>query len=336
MSIRPSLLSALCTVVLLCSTAVVTNAADIAPLPVQDFHLEGPATDASMEFSSLSWWEDRLVLLPQYPERAGGLFFIKKSSLLERLAPDGALQAPVIPVPWSFADGGLAKSIPGYEGYEAIAFDGDTVYAAIEARHQKRMVGWLVRGKVDRAANRIIMDPVSKVRLDPPAQLRNMAFEALLVREHKVYAFFEANGRNVNPRAQVLVFSPALVLEERIGFPALEYRFTDVTAPDEDGGFYGLNFFWTGEAALLRPASETPGQPANNATTVERLLPLRFSENGIEKNGPDLPLARGLLPSNWEGIARLEAPELGLHGVMIVTDKYPATRLGFVALPTAP
>lgn len=319
-----------------------------APLPVVEFHLDGPAAAASMEFSGLTWWEDRLVMLPQYPERAGGLYFVKKQSLVERLR--GNPNAPLIPVRWEFSDGGLAKSIPGYEGYEAIAFDGDTVYACIESRHNKRMHGWLIKGMVDRERNRIIMDPASKVHLDPPAQLPNMSFEALLVHDGKVYAFFEANGRNVNARAQVQVFSKDLVLTERLGFPALEYRLTDVTAVDETGGFYGLNFFWTGEAELLQPAAEAAGGRPNVSTTVERLVPLRFSENGIERDGPFLPFSGGVLPSNWEGAAMLEdsgtaggeardvstaGPDGGgpLRGVMIITDKYPATRLGFVALP---
>ena len=324
-----------------------TAAEPVAPLPLVEFRLDGLASAASMEFSGLAWWEDRLVMLPQYPSRAGGLFFVKKDALVERLRDNPA--APIIPVRWEFSDGGLAKSIPGYEGYEAIAFDGDTVYACIEARQNKRMQGWLVKGRVDRARNRIVMDPASKVHLDPPAQLPNMAFEALLVHQGKVLVFFEANGRNVNPRAQVLVFSRDLVLQERLGFPALEYRLTDVTSADNAGTFYGLNFFWTGEAELLQPAAEGPGLKPNVSATVERLVPLRFSADGIEMDGPPLPFAGGMLPSNWEGAAMLEVPATAqqqavdpqtsqhgggpIRGVLVITDKYPATRLGFVALP---
>ncbi len=306
-------------------------------LPVLDFRLDGPATQASMEFSGLAWWGDRLVLLPQYPERAGGVFVVEKATLLDRLS--GELRDPIRPVPVAFDTGGLAQQIPGYEGYEAIVFAGDTVYALIEARHRKHMRGWLVQGHVDRAANRIVLDPKSRRRLDPPVQLRNMAYEALALHHGTLHAFFEANGRNVNPSPASQAFTTALAPAPAFPTPPLEYRFTDATAVDAQGRFWGLNFFWTGEAKLLRPAAEPPETTPNNSTNIARLVPLRFSEKRIHSDGPLLPLARGLFPSNWEGIARLEDAAARLpdgrpvRGVVIVTDKYPATRLGFVALP---
>lgn len=43
----------------------------------------------------------------------------------------------------AFDDGGLAQSLPGFNGFEAIVVAGDQVYATIENRSGG---GWVVRG----------------------------------------------------------------------------------------------------------------------------------------------------------------------------------------------
>lgn len=312
-------------------------------LRVLDFQLDGPAADASMEFSGLAWWGDRLILLPQYPDRAGGAFVLERASLLDRLT--GNLTEPLRPVPIPFEDGGLRTLIPGFEGYEAIVIDGDEVFALVEARHRKHMRGWLVGGGISKDGNRIIMNPGSRVRLDPPVQLRNMAFEALALYRGpdqdtgELIVLFEANGRNVHPNATGLRFTKDLRPRGTVPMAPLEYRLTDVTPPDANGHAWGLNIFWTGEAELLAPAAESPGTRPNTTRNLARLVPLRFSAKRIESAGSIVSLWQGIIPSNWEGIVPLDmagaflSDGRPLKGFLIVTDTYPVTRLGFVALP---
>jgi hypothetical protein len=38
----------------------------------------------------------------------------------------------------------ISAQVPGYEGYEAIAFDGDMVYLTIKANNLGTMIGYLI------------------------------------------------------------------------------------------------------------------------------------------------------------------------------------------------
>ena len=95
--------------------------------------LAPPLSGRDAELSGLDWYGDWLVLLPQYPELYGGLFALHRDDILSYLDSykTGATE-PLAPrrIALDIAD----ITIPGYEGYEAVAFDGDAVYFAIEAR----------------------------------------------------------------------------------------------------------------------------------------------------------------------------------------------------------
>jgi hypothetical protein len=43
------------------------------------------------------------------------------------------------------------------------------------------------------------------------------------------------------------------------------------------------------------------------------------------------PFSGAWIARNWEGVVRLETPEL--RGFLIVTDRFPETMLAYVALP---
>jgi hypothetical protein len=274
--------------------------------PVTAIPLSGPASAATAEFSGLAWYGDHLVLLPQYPGRFSGgedgaLLVLKREVIEAYLG--GASTTPLVPEEVPFSASGLAATVDGFEGYEAIAFDGDRAYLTIEASTGGTMHSYLVAGRVTPGPG--------EVRVDP------------------------ANGAQVNPDpvAQRFDLSPAPA--GAVPFPQIEYRITDATALDDAGRFWAINYFFPGEVELepqVDPLAARYGQGASHAIYphVERLVLLAYDGSAIRL--VDQPPLQLTLPSdearNWEGIVRFDS-----RGFLLVTDKFPETILAFVPSP---
>ncbi|PKN44396.1 MAG: hypothetical protein CVU59_11725 [Deltaproteobacteria bacterium HGW-Deltaproteobacteria-17] len=307
-----------------------------AEVAVVELPLVGDAAGALAEYSSLAWFGDTLILVPQFPSRLGdALVALEKSRILAYL--DGA---PAATLTWArvpFDDGGLSRQIPSFEGFEAIGFSGGTVYMTIEAGSTAGTTCTVVKGTVTTDPGlSITLDPQSLREIPQAVQLDNMGHEALLVLEDRVVTLYEANGANVNPSPVVQTFDLQLSPLEAVPMASLEYRLTDVTTVDASGTFWALNYFYPGEADLLDPApdplvvqfGEGPTHAASEV--VERLVELAFSPSGVTHTGA-APVQLRLMPGearNWEGLVRLDD-----RGFLVVTDKFPTTILAFVPFP---
>ena len=296
--------------------------------------LTGPAAEAKAEISGLAWYGDQLVLLPQYPGLFGGdgesaLFTLSKMEIIAFLEreTDEALMPRQVPL----ITQGIANRLPGFEGFEAIAFDGERAFLTVESS-PGGMMGHVVLGAVTPGLASIELD-VMTVDIPPQTEITNLSDEAVLVTGEGIFTFYEANGMLVNPQPQAHHFDYSLNLLPAIAFPGLEYRLTDVTALDADGRFWALNFFFPGDEAL---AVETDALTAafGEGTThaqyggVERLVLMQY-DGGFTIHPGEPPILLELLPvgisRNWEGLVRMED-----DGFLLVTDKYPATMLAFV------
>jgi len=320
---------------LLAGTAQVTG---FSPCPaetaVRAIPLTGAAADADAELSGLAWRGDDLLLLPQYPRRVsadtpdGALLAIARPALEAYL--DGRGPAPT-PRPVELHAHGLADRIEGWDGFEAIAVDGDTVYLSVEATLEgphPSSHGYVVRGRfVDEA---IVLDDAEPVRIDAQADVPNMAYESLAVIGDEVYAFYEANGQ-VNAEPHAVVFDADLSHRRVVPLDAIEFRITDLTAPDADGHLWATNYMWEGASwqagACPIAARFGLGETHRTSRTVERLVELEVDADGVHptRRAP-IQLELGPQARNWEGIVRL-----GDRGFLIVTDKFPESILGFVA-----
>ncbi len=305
--------------------------------------LEGPAAARKAEYSGMAWYGETLVLLPQYPSRFtaetegadGALFLLSRNEILEALeaSPAAALTPRPLPVWWD----DLPRKVLGFEGFEAIAFRGDTVYLTIEASSPGgHMKGYLVRGTIapDLSALRVEVSTLTEIPL--PADVPNKSDEGLLLVDEGAAVFYEVNGKDLNPQPAVLVFSPDMELLARVPFPRLEYRLTDVCAADAEGVFWGINYFYPGDVEQRTdddPLAEQYGLGESHAPggPVERLLAFRWDAAGVTLL-PQPPLYLQLAADgearNWEGLVRLEG-----RGFLLVTDKYPETLLGFLPAP---
>ncbi len=298
--------------------------------------LAGPLAARDAEFSGLARWGDEYVLLPQYPGRYdGNLFTLSEAEIVAALA--GVDGDGLTPAPLAFDDGGLSATVPGFEGFEAIAIAGDRVYLTIEADDGPTMTGYIVVGTIDAATRRVTLDPSTLAPMAEQASIDNMSYEALsLLPDGRVLAFYEANGVQVNPQPVAYLFDAAGAPAGTVPSPTLEYRITDATPAGADGHFWAINYFFPGDAAKLAPAAdalvERYGAGATHVANraVERLVELQVTDAGVGLAARP-PLQLSLLPGvarNWEGIAPLQTEYL--DGFLLVSDTFPATMLGFV------
>jgi len=309
-------------------------------LPVTVIPLAGDIANPSAEISGLAWYREDLVLLPQYPDRFaapgdGSLFTIPKEQILAYL--DGVSPDAITPHSIALSAPGLADGIRGFEGYESIAFDTDIAYLTIEASPGSSMLGYVVSGELDADLIALTLDTSTLQEIPPQAAIGNTSDEAILVAADRVITFYEANGANVNPHPVVHLFDLSLNPLGTQPFVTIEYRITDVTAPDAEGRFWAINYFYPGDKGKLNPAADeltavyAQGATHSQSEVVERLVEFQYTAEGVVRTATP-PIQLQLLAEgearNWEGIVRLDD-----RGFLLATDKYPQTILAFVPLP---
>jgi hypothetical protein len=312
--------------------------------PVTVLPLAGPLSNPLAEVSGLAWYGDHLLLLPQYPDFGGyegpgdgRLFALSRAEVLAAL--DGTRTAPLEPTPIPFHAPGVRETIDGFEGYEALSVVGERVFLTIEAETDSTIGGQLVTGTLapDLSALTVATDGPHPF-VHGQSRVENMAEEALVVVQDRVFSIHEANGAAVNPEPVAHAFDLGLAARGTVSFPTIEYRITDATDVDRAGRFWVINYFFPGDASLHTaddPIAERHGRGATHArgAGVERLLELRF--DGTAFTATDTPPVQLELLSdqnrNCEGLARLDH-----RGFLLVTDQFPGTILGFVPRPSVP
>jgi hypothetical protein len=245
----------------------------------------------------------------------------------------GKITGPLTPQPTPFDSVNLEATIPGFEGYEAIAFSGQQVYLAIEARQGLKMMGYLVRGQVAPHLSAIRLEPDTLTPNPPQAQFSNQSDEALLMDGQALLSLYEINSPALNPQPHASQFDRRLKLQKTWPLAPLEYRLTDASNLDSEGRFWVINYFYPGDSdfkPMRDPLSERfgLGPTHRQSEIVERLVELSLSDGAVALSGraPILLELRGDGEArNWEGLARL-----GESGFIIVTDKFPTTILAFV------
>lgn len=300
--------------------------------------LAGPVSSRQAEISGLAWYGDWLVLLPQFPwfndRQQSFLYVLPKAEIVDFL--DGRTAGPLTPRAIPLDAPGVAVIIPGFEGFESVAFAGDQVFVTVEADLGGSMQGWLLRGHIERDLSAIRLDVESRTPIEPQASFLNMSDEAIVLRETpagvEIVTFYEANGRLANPDPIAHRFDADLRPLPSLPIPHVEYRITDATTLDAEGRFWVSNYFWPGEVQILLGGNILSARlrallSGAAIHPVERLVELQFSAEGIRyTDTPPINLTLGEGDSrNWEGIARLDD-----RGFLIATDRFPETILAFV------
>jgi hypothetical protein len=305
---------------------------------VQSIPLSGKLTNGCAEVSGLAWYGEHLIILPQYPgqfssEADGRIYAISRERIEGFL--DGNSRAPILPREIIFIAAGVAERIRGFEGYEAIAFKGNRVFMSIESKPGEQMMGYLIGGAIAPDLSVIRLNPESLREMPTQTHLENMSHEALFVVNDRVVSLYEANGANINSNPSAHIFDLSLRALGTIPFPKIEYRITDASAPDSEGRFWVINFFYPGDRVNLKPAPDAwgaaygLGSTHSRSATVERLVEFRYTDTQIlatQRAPIQMELLEDGRARNWEGVVRLDQ-----RGFLLMTDKYPETILGFVS-----
>ncbi len=308
--------------------------------PVVEIPLTGDIARQDAQISGLAWYGDDLIALPQLPHdfpqgEDGTLFAIPRGDILDYL--DGRRTEPLAARAMSFVAPRLRERIPGYDGFESIAFQGDRAYLTVEVWEGRHTHGLLLAGSMAPDLSALTVDTSRRVVIPAQADLGNMADEALVLVGGKLISFYEINGANMNPRPVAHVYDEELQPLGTIPCPTLEYRITDATDADAQGRFWVSNFFFPGEREKIRPAPDAlaklygVGPTHQKSEVVERLVEMQYRDDAIVfTKTPVIQLQVGdtAHSRNWEGIVRLDG-----RGFLLMTDEYPRTILGFVASP---
>lgn len=308
---------------------------NVSEVDILEIPLPAPLDKPNAEISGMDWYGDKLVILPQYPDRFvvdnfGSLFYINKSDIIAFI--ENPPYSPVTIQRIPFDQAGIQDDLAGFEGFEAIAFYEDHFYVTVETKPGINMKGYIYQGEVKDNLSLLTIDADTYQEIRPQVKYINASDEAMLIFNQKVVTFFEDYGENKNNDPLVHVFSLDLREIVTIPMPHIEYRLTDVTRADSDGNFWAMNYFFPGDEHLLPsrdPIAEVYGEGPTHQLyePVERLVKFHIDENGITLLDQE-PVQFALLPDdearNWEGLAMLEG-----YGFLVATDKFPSTILGF-------
>ena len=297
---------------------------------VQEIKLSGLITDGNQEISGMDWYQDRLFLLP---ENLGGfLFAIPKIEILNSIKSNDKMS--ITPKQTRFITPDYKNLINGFDGFEAIAFNGNKVFISIEAEHNEKMNSYIVWGEIDPSTLEIKIEQDHLKWVDTPIQIDNFSFESLLVYGDDILMIYEANGSNIQQDVQQVVFSPSSGKISFMDFTNIEYRITDATKINKNSKFWSINYFWPGDKKKLAPGQDKilnnvkQGRSHSKSNQVERLIEFEIKSSGISISDTE-PIQLVLEPDmsrNWEALARLDN-----IGLLIATDKYPRMILGYVA-----
>lgn len=308
----------------------VTSAAE---QPVTILELTGPIAVPEAELSGLAWHGDTLILLPQYPERFGendgALFALSEIDIQAALRFPTPLEPKMVILNAS----GLKESIPNFQGYESIAFNGDQVFLTIEAGKGTDMHGYIVSGEISADSSEITLDTTNVVEIPMAFPSDNHSDEAILIMGDTILTFFEINGADLNSAPVAHAFDFDLNPQGTVSVPNLEYRLTDASA--DGNNFWAINYFFPGDmdiAPNVDPLVEKYGEGPTHAqqNQVERLVEMTYTSNGIilADSAPIQLTLDGDNARNIEGLVLLDD-----QGFLLVTDKFPSTLLMFVQKP---
>lgn len=332
--------------ILVCSllaATVVHAGGDTGGIPVVRvvlLPLKGPLLDRNAEVSGMTWHEDNLVILPQFPDKFAdegmlGFFGVTKQEILAALENEGQAIEPhqvFCKAP------GLAGVVRGFDGLEAIGIVGDRYFMTVEASEDEVMAGFLVTGTHDQVDSLVVMDMDRLIPIPMGLNIPNVAVESIIIDGDRVITLSEVNGLNVNPEPKAKVFNLEAEFVGSMPMAQMEYRLTDATALDDKKRFWVINYYFPPERAKVDPAPDPElarfGDPESfdPEKCIERLIELRLTDDDRIVRTERPPINLELLPDgicrNWEAVVRLDD-----HGFLLMTDKYPGTLLAFVPFP---
>lgn len=306
---------------------------------VQTLPLESPFNDRNLEYSELFWVDDFLILVPQYPDKyENRLVMIRRAAIEDALATRQAIKPQWLPFGNYEMVTQLRDSLPNesYQGIEAAERDGNRFVIILETEVSGVMRGYLFTGEIQMSAQAPSLTLTEgPIEIPDDRRIDNHAYESVLIPEPGRYiAIHETNvSRFVGQPTAMQIEGETLTT---VPHAEIEYRITGATALDDQNRFWTTNVMWGDVYSQLGPTSseaiflETGVPPSHSDVKhVERLVEFELTDSAIvrtERPPIWLKLRSDDAMRNWEGIARLN------DGLLIVSDKFPLSILGFVTL----
>lgn len=326
-----------------CSTQIINKKnKEISGLPTIDevefkeIPLTGEISDKESELSGLCWYGTKLLLLPQYPnrfnEKQGKIYFVEKGVIDNHI--NGIDDSPINPKYFTIDLTNMEHLFSLGSGFEAVTIISDTAYFTIEHLNNGKTESIIVLGIIDTADYKISLVHESAVKDPKNLEIHNISDESILTYKNKIIPIYEIFGKNLNFDPKVSVFDNKLNYLSYLDFPNIEYRITDVTAVDDSGYFWAVNYFYPGDYKKINPAEDALlrkygiGESHRYLDPVERIIKFKIREKNIEICDVR-PIYLQLLNNtgrNWEGIAKYEN-----QGFLLVTDTFPRTIFAFAA-----
>ncbi|MBK7104318.1 MAG: hypothetical protein IPH62_03445 [Ignavibacteriae bacterium] len=299
-------------------------------------HLTGEISGRNSEISGMCWYNDFLLLVPQYPNfisqnENGIIYFIKKSEVLDYLF--AKITNEISPKTFKINLSNLGEFLNSGSGFEAISVINDIIYLSIESMNDGKMRSLIISGEIDTTNFTISLDKNSVSEIPTSVEIYNLSCEAIASKNDTIIPIYEANGKNVNPKTFVNIFNNKLEILEKVKFPNLEYRITDATEIDENGNFWTINYFFPKDEKKLNPANDEIfskfgiGETHQNAKVIERIVEFEIKNERISISDKN-PIYLKLLENdsrNWEGLAKLDE-----KGFLLITDTFPKTIFAFI------
>jgi len=310
---------------------------------VQEIELASPLNQPAAEISGLGWCDDNLLILPQYPKRLSAdkkvrFFTLKKKDIIDTIK--GEAKKPLEPQPILVNENRLRKQVTIFDGYEAIACQGNTVWLSIEAINLLGVYhSYLVPGRIDWSSDTpsLNINTEKLWSLNSQSKMRNIGDEAILLSDQNVISLHEVNDPRVIKHATANVLDRNSGTQSNVPFPSIPYRITDASKLDDQNRFWAINYKYSGDKfsrGTTDPLSQEYGEGESHKKyyNVERLLEFELRDDHIRlTDRPPLQLKmEGDEGRNWEGLVRLDK-----LGFLLATDKHPKTIFGFVPLPGA-
>ncbi len=310
---------------------IILDEVDFTQIP-----LIGEVSDRRAEISGLCWYNDKLILLPQFPDRFsdsdyGKIYYIEKDKILNFLS--GKDTSAISPNFFSINTNEFSELFGRGSGFEAVTIHNNTAYFSIESMNMGKTVSYLINGSIDSVSKTITLKKETLVKVPSKLNINNIGNESILFWKNQIIPIYEANGKNINPTPEIAIYDTNSNFLKKIPFPNIEYRITDVTSVNKGNKFWAINYFYPGETKKLKPASDNLankfgiGKSNLASKYIERLVQFEIDSNNIKLTDTypiyiKLPKTDG---RNWEGIVKLDK-----QGFLIVTDMYPKTILAFI------
>ena len=184
---------------------------------IQEIKLKGLITDLTRNFR-MDWYNNNLLL----PENLGGyLFTVTKNEVQNQLA---SIKEVIEPTKTIFNTPNYSKIIPGFDGFEALAFEGDNVYVTIEAGQNDMMTSYIVWGSINPSSYEITIPEKNIKKFDTPIQIDNMSYESIIYHKNDLLLMYEANGSNLRKNPYQLSVSLNDFSMNKIKGSNIEYR----------------------------------------------------------------------------------------------------------------